>query len=202
MKKTVAIAALLIGALVAGYALRSQLAGPDQDRLAEAVDTANRTPASGDTAIAFTLPDLDGTLRDASEWQGRARLINFWATWCAPCRREIPLLKQTQAEHGELLQVIGIAVDYAEDVAAYAEEAAFNYPILVGQEEAMAVAESAGVEFIGLPFTMVVAADGRLIKTHVGEIVEDQIAEITGVLARLDAGELTLDEARSALGTL
>lgn len=202
MKKTVAIAVLLVGALVAGYALRSQLAGPGQDRLAEAVDTANRTPASGDTAVTFALPDLDGTVREFSEWQGRARLINFWATWCAPCRREIPLLKQTQSDHGDLLQVIGIAVDYVEDVTAYAEEAEFNYPILVGQEEAMAVAENAGVEFIGLPFTMVVAADGRLIKTHVGEIVEEQIAEITGVLARLDAGELTLDEARSALGTL
>ena len=129
--------------------------------------------------------------------------MNFWATWCAPCRREIPLLKATQAEHaGNGVQVIGIAVDFAEEVAAYAEEAQFNYPVLVGQEEAMAAAEASGIEFIGLPFTMVLAPDGELLTTHIGEIVEAHIDTIIEVFAQLQSGEIDKPAAREALRSL
>ena len=152
--------------------------------------------------ISFTLPDLSGTPRSLDEWRGRPLLVNFWATWCAPCRREIPLLKQAQAEHGDSLQVIGIAVDYVEEVVTYAETAAFNYPVLVGQEEAMAAAETSGIEFLGLPFTMVIAADGQLIKTHMGEILDTQIEEIVAVLERLAGGEIDVAQARERLGRL
>lgn len=158
-------------------------------------------PALAGHEIAFTLPDLEGKPRSLAEWDGKARLVNFWATWCAPCRREIPLLKRTQAEHADAnLQVIGIAVDYREDVLAYAETAQFNYPILIGRDDAIAAAESSGVDFIGLPFTMVIAPDGRLVKTHMGEIVEAQIEQIVEVLARMESGELDLAGAREALG--
>ena len=152
---------------------------------------------------AFELPDIDGTLRAHSEWDGRHRLLNFWATWCAPCRREIPLLKAYQDEHGpDGIQVIGIAVDFPEQVAAYAEEAQFNYPVLVGQEDAMAIAETSGLEFIGMPFTMIVAADGELLNAHIGEIVEADLEHITKVLTMLDNGEIDKASAREALNFL
>jgi len=142
-------------------------------------------------------------MRHSSEWEGKARLLNFWATWCAPCRREIPLLKATQAAHGaDNLQVIGIAVDFADDVAAYAEEAQFNYPILVGQEDAMAIAETSGIDFIGMPFTMIVSPSGELIKAHIGEIVEEHVELIVDVFARMDSGELDIDGARAALAEI
>ena len=109
------------------------------------------------TQVAFELNDLDGNKRQFTEWDGKHRIVNFWATWCAPCRREIPLLKSFQEQHGTAgFQVIGIAVEFPEPVIAYAEETQFNYPILVGEQDAMAVAESSGISFIGLPFTMVV----------------------------------------------
>ena len=153
--------------------------------------------------VEFSLPDIDGTVRNASEWDGKALLINFWATWCAPCRREIPLLKATQEAHGEdNIQIIGIAVDFPEEVAAYADEAQFNYPILIGQEDAMAVAEVSGVDFIGMPFTMVVAPSGELIKAHMGEIHEPQIEQIVDVFGALNAGTMDAAAAREALGTL
>lgn len=151
--------------------------------------------------IAFSMADMDGTIRSSTEWDGKARLINFWATWCAPCRREIPLLKKTQEEHGaNNLQVIGIAVDFPDEVNTYAEEAQFNYPILVGQEEAVAIAEKSGIEFIGLPFTMIVAPSGELIKAHVGEIFEHQIEQILAVFSDLESGKIDAAGARETLG--
>ncbi|MDH4072130.1 MAG: TlpA family protein disulfide reductase [Gammaproteobacteria bacterium] len=153
--------------------------------------------------VEFSLPDIDGQPRNSSEWEGKARLINFWATWCAPCRREIPLLKKTQEAHAaDNLQVIGIAVDFPAEVSAYAEEAQFNYPVLVGQEDAMAIAETSGIDFIGMPFTMVVAPGGELLKAHLGEIHESHIETIVAVFADLAAGRVDTAGARKALGQL
>ena len=164
-----------------------------------AVDPFPETTVEG-TPVTFTLADLDGNLRQFSEWDGKARLVNFWATWCAPCRREIPLLKKTQEEHADIdLQVIGVAVDFIEDVSAYAEEAQFNYPVLIGQEDAMAVVEASGTDFVGLPYTMIVAPDGKLIKTHIGELHEDQIELIVEVFEQMHGGEIDVAGARSAL---
>jgi peroxiredoxin len=100
------------------------------------------------------------------------------------------------------VQVIGVAVDFIEQVAAYAEDAEFNYPILVGQEDAMAAAEATGIDFIGMPFTMIVAPDGQLIKTHLGEIVEEHLELIVEVFERMRTGELDIAGARSVLGAL
>jgi thiol-disulfide isomerase/thioredoxin len=153
--------------------------------------------------VDFSLPDLDGNIRQISDWDGKARLINFWATWCAPCRREIPLLKKTQAEHVDNdFQVIGIAVDFIDQVTAYAEEVEFNYPVLIGQEDAMAAAEATGIDFIGMPFTMIVAPDGQLIKTHVGEILEDDMELIVEIFEQMKNGKIDLASARSALKAL
>ncbi len=148
----------------------------------------------------FRMVDLDGVERDFSEWQGTHRIVNFWATWCAPCRREIPLLKAFQDEHGdEGFQIIGIAVDFPEPVAEYAEEAQFNYPVLVGQEDAMQLAETSGIEFIGMPFTMIVSSDGEFLSAHIGEILDSHLEHIHRVLTLLDDGEIDKDSAREAL---
>ena len=153
--------------------------------------------------VSFKLPDIDCAERDFSEWDGTHRLINFWATWCAPCRREIPLLKTFQDEHGPNgFQVIGVAVDFPEQVAAYDRDIKFNYPVLVGQEDAMAVAETSGVEFIGMPFTMIVASDGELLSTHIGEILDSHLEHIERVLTMMDNGEIDRESARKALDFL
>jgi thiol-disulfide isomerase/thioredoxin len=152
---------------------------------------------------SFTLNDIDGNPRDFSEWDGRHRMLNFWATWCAPCRREIPLLKEFQAEQGDdRILIMGIAVDYAEEVARYAEEAQFNYPILVGQEDAMAVAESSGVQFIAMPFTMFVSRDGEYLSAFIGELHRSHLDTIGSILERLDTGEISTEEAKGALDLL
>ncbi len=203
MNKNIATAIVLIGLLIAGvvtYRLqdKSQDENLPPEPLAESAVAARLA-----TNIDFSLPDLDGTVRQLSDWNGKGRLVNFWATWCAPCRREIPLLKRTQEAHGaDDIQVIGIAVDFPEQVVAYAQEAQFNYPILVGQEDAMAAAEASGIDFIGMPFTMVIAPDGELLKTHIGEIVEAHIESILAVFQDLKSGEIDIEGARAALETI
>ena len=197
------VAVALIVVLAAGGFLVQQFVFVEAEieaPVAAAVDSEVDTTA---LPIDFSLTGLDGIVRNLSDWSGRARLVNFWATWCAPCRREIPLLKTLQDGQGDDgLQVIGIAVDFREDVIAYAEEAEFNYPILVGQEDAMAAAEISGVQFIGLPFTLVVSREGVLLTAHIGEIVEAQLEHITTVLDRVDRGELDTAGARAALHSL
>jgi thiol-disulfide isomerase/thioredoxin len=207
MNRNVAVAIALIVVFVAGVAGYWVTTNQDATAPASAMQAPMAEPAQAnspaDAQVQFALNDLDGNLRNLSEWQGKARLINFWATWCAPCRREIPLLKQTQTDHAaDNIQVIGIAVDFPDEVQAYAEETQFNYPILVGQEDAMAAAEDAGVPFIGLPFTMIVAPTGELINSHVGEIMESHIDTILAVFDELEAGSMDLAAAREALSSL
>ncbi len=190
----VALLALMAGALF--YAARMPVA----------VQAPPEPPATTLEVVShpsFALPDLEGVSRDFSEWDGRHRLLNFWATWCAPCRREIPLLKSFQEAHADAgFQVLGIAVDFPEQVAKYAAETDFNYPILIGQQDAMAVAESSGIEFIGMPFTMFVTRDGEYLGAYIGELHQSHLDDIVNILTRLDLGEITRDEARGAFDLL
>lgn len=190
-----ALVALMAGALFYAARIPTEIA----------IEQAPPQPATPDpvTHPAFTLPDIDGVDREFSEWSGTHRLINFWATWCAPCRREIPLLKAFQEEHGDDgFQIIGIAVDFPDLVTQFAEEVEFNYPILTGQQDAMAVAETSGVEFIGMPFTMIVARDGELLGAYLGELHEGHLDDIVSILSRLDSAEITKNQASAALDLL
>ena len=174
----------------------------EQQEVAEEVPVQIDAPEKSGQ-VEFELDDLDGNKRQFSEWGGKHRIVNFWATWCAPCRREIPLLKAFQEQHGaQDFQVIGIAVEFPEPVIAYAEQAQFNYPILVGEQDAMAVAESSGISFIGLPFTMIVAKDGTLVGAHMGEVHQQHLDDIVRVMKQLDTAEIGVEEARTALNLM
>jgi thiol-disulfide isomerase/thioredoxin len=197
VKRILLIVGLALMVLIGALAFQRLNVVDDEIAIAEAQPA---TVMEATNYPSFTLPDVDGVMHELSEWDDRPRLLNFWATWCAPCRREIPLLKALQDEQGsDGVQVIGIAVDFPEQVAAYAETVNFNYPVLVGQEDAMAVAEMSGVEFIGMPFTMILGADGELINAHIGEILREDLDHIVDVLAQLGRGDIDKQTARENL---
>ena len=133
-------------------------------------------PEAAKTAPPFALPDLDGTVRSSEEWNGMVRVVNFWATWCPPCRKEIPLLKEIQTEFADRgVQIIGIAMDETQAVTDYAQTMQFNYPVLIGQQDAVALGNEFLKDFIGLPFTAFTDREGRIIDIHTGELHRDQI---------------------------
>jgi thiol-disulfide isomerase/thioredoxin len=160
---------LAVAAGAAGFFVASQKGPPVAPVTATVTGAAEFRPAPD-----FSLVDLTGAARSGSEWSDRVRIVNFWATWCPPCRREIPLLIDLQEEYGERMQVLGIAIDDLDAVQAYAEEAGFNYPVLVGQQEAIELGNAFLPDFVGLPFTVIVDAENRITKVHMGELHREQ----------------------------
>lgn len=166
---------------------------------AEATPSATEEPAPTvpDTLPSFALADTEGKMRSLADWAGRPLMINYWATWCAPCRREIPLLNQLRAEGlAPRLEVIGIAVDFREDVLAYAQETPIHYPLLIGEEDGLAAVQAVGMQ-PAFPFTVFADSQQRILTVKVGELHRDEAELILGQLAAVDAGTRTLPEARA-----
>ena len=125
---------------------------------------------------AARLPDLAGTPQALDQWRGKVVLVNFWATWCAPCREEIPMLVKLQEKYGDRgLQLVGIAIDQAEKVRPYAAEMRMNFPILLGSSDGIALARDLGNRAAVLPFTLVLDRSGKIVAREVGALKAPQI---------------------------
>ncbi len=146
----------------------------------------------------FTLANLEGQPQSIRSWQGKSMIVNFWATWCAPCRREIPLLNKIQAEHGpEGFQIVGVAVDFRDDVLKYAKEIGIDYPLLIGEEDGLDAVTKFGRGSLGFPFTVFTDNQQRLVLFHLGEIHPEQAEIMLATVRRVNSGELTPAAARA-----
>jgi thiol-disulfide isomerase/thioredoxin len=144
---------------------------------------AQRTrPPEPAAVLALTrveLPDLAGRQTTLEQWRGKVLVVNFWASWCAPCREEIPGLLRIQerfAANG--VQVVGIAVDTVAKSRQAASEMAISYPVLVGGIQVIDVTRQLGNRAGALPYTVVLDREGRVVTTHLGILTEVQLERL------------------------
>ena len=165
--RIVLFAVVAVSALVAGYWLYPWNRGV--------------TPDTGNVAelMAATLPDMDGKSQALAQWRGKVMVVNFWATWCPPCLEEIPEFVRMQEKFGHRgLQFVGIAIDNPDKVREFAAKFRMNYPVLVGELEAIELVRRIGNERGGLPFTVIVDREGRLIGTELGGLKEQKLTAL------------------------
>jgi len=162
-KKTIigALALFFVGAIGGNFLVKSIKQPPEPSQETQSL--------IGSPLPEFSLVALDGVRENIKQWQGKVQIINFWATWCPPCKREIPVLIELQTEYAARgLQVIGIALDKREPVSEFADEAGINYPILLGSS-AVEISEQLGNDMGILPYTVIVDQVGNISYVKYGE---------------------------------
>ena len=168
----------------------ADLAANAREGLGSAIKIPERLPQ-------FTLNGLDGKPASLEPLHGRSLIINFWATWCAPCRQEIPLLQEVDATwRARNFSVVGIAVDHRADVARFAARLKIAYPLMSGEQDALDVAAAFGVVDPAFPFTVFTDDRGRVVALYLGELREPQIRLILAVVQDLNADKILLPAAQ------
>lgn len=171
--------ALLLSAIVACSAINSGC-GQDESETTATTDNAGaavETLEQGQMRPLFSLPDLDGKTRSISEWDGQVVLVNFWATWCPPCRKEMPDFVALKKQYGaQGFEIIGVGIDSPEAISRFAAEIGVNYPLLHGQDDALAIVKTYGNRIGALPFSVLFDRDGKVQMIHAGELTRETLA--------------------------
>jgi len=143
----------------------------------------DRQPPDARELLALSLPDAQGAEQPLRQWRGKVLVVNFWATWCGPCRDEMPEFVKAQRDLGPRgLQVVGIAIDQPDKVVRFAKDLDLNYPALIAGYEAMEVAKPLGDRLLALPFTVVLDRQGKVAHTQLGPMKPAQLRKIVGDL--------------------
>jgi thiol-disulfide isomerase/thioredoxin len=126
-----------------------------------------------------TLSDPGGKQQAMSQWRGKVLVINFWATWCAPCREEIPALMRIHRKFASnSVQLVGIAIDNVTKVRSYAEEMRIDYDLLIGDMNSLTLSRDLGNRAGVLPFTVVLDRGGKVAYAHAGALTEATLEAI------------------------
>jgi thiol-disulfide isomerase/thioredoxin len=167
----------------------SRVTGPQVPPPPQAQPIPQELPS---TALA-RLDGIQGTLQD---FRGRLLVVNFWATWCEPCRREVPLLDRLRREHvKDGLEIVGIAIDHAKDVQEYVQKQKISYPVLIGEKGGLEMVQALGMDMV-LPFSVFADRQGQIVALKVGELHPQEADLILGRLIDLDLGRLDIATAR------
>lgn len=185
MKRSVFISLIIVVAIISLLAgmYASQLFN-GQDSETTPAQTASDAAGPPEIRPDFGLLDLQGQLRHVSEWDGDVLMVNFWATWCPPCRREIPAFIELQEKYADQgFTIVGIAIDTKQNARDFVDPMGINYPILVGDKDGIALSKAYGNRMGVLPYTVIVDRNGKIIETHRNELsFEDAEAMIKPLL--------------------
>jgi thiol-disulfide isomerase/thioredoxin len=189
----VGLVILLAGGISIGIAIVGQR-WIEAPKLEEGLSTRHAAPLQ--TLPELGLPDLAGREVNSADWAGKVVVINYWASWCPPCVREIPLFIQTQEALGDAgVQVVGIAVDRIEDVEKFVADYPVNYPILIANPEAVALSKRLGNRVEGLPFTVIFDRRGRRVFSRTGEVTAAELQAELDALVKAGARAPQEDDA-------
>lgn len=177
---------LAIVSAVAGYQLQQYQKQDEVTETKQAVVVKNPIAPKevvGTKMNDFSLFDVDGQQRSISEWQGKTLVINFWATWCGPCREEIPAFVELQQQYqNDGVQFIGIALQEAEEIRDFLKEFSVNYPSLVGAGDVIKVAKQLGNDIGALPYTVFIDHNGIISFTHRGALLKSDAEKVIQTL--------------------
>lgn len=142
-------------------------------------ETQSGAATAGSRLMAAKLMGIDDKVQPFEQWRGKVLVVNFWATWCTPCREEIPGFVKFQDEHrADGVQFVGVAIDQKERVEPYAREMGINYPLLVGGLETMEFARQLGNSSGVLPFTLIIDRAGAVQSTKIGVLRPDKLESL------------------------
>jgi thiol-disulfide isomerase/thioredoxin len=162
-RQLILVIVVAVAAAAAGYGINAW-------RLSD----ADRGAAEAVMASGFS--DTDGRLQPLSQWRGKVLVVNFWATWCAPCREEIPGFVRLQEKYRDRgLQFVGIAIDQRDKVQAFAREFGMNYPVLLGGIDSVEMSRQAGNRAGALPYTVLIDRGGRIVGMELGGVKESKL---------------------------
>jgi len=171
-------------------------------------DLASEGPVAGalpppkipDRLPQFSLADRAGKPTSIASFGDKSLIINFWATWCPPCRSEIPLLQSLHSEWAAReVSVVGIAVDYRDKVLEFADRFKIGYPLLIGEQDALDAATAFGLESPVFPFTVFTDRRGEVVAVFVGELHRPQAELILSQVQNLNKDLVELPKARKAI---
>lgn len=146
------------------------------DASAPAAPAGVRVAREGEAAPDPALRDLEGRERHVAEWRGKRVLVNFWATWCAPCREEMPALDAAQRDFAANgVEIVGIALDDADAVREFLGQTPVAYPILLAPADAPNPAIAFGNTRGALPYSVLLDADGKIVRQRLGGLTTDQL---------------------------
>lgn len=170
--KTVLIT-LLTGVLSIGIAVVGERwLGARQDDAA----SAHRARSPLAALPSFRLPDVDGREISSRSWMGKVVVLHYWAPWCPVCVEQLPTLTDSHRRHAQApVQIVGIAIDRAENVARFLEDSPLDYPVLIGNQEAIALTRRLGNRVQGLPFTVLFDRAGERVFGRTGALERDDL---------------------------
>lgn len=170
MKRSVLIASVAIVAFVSGLSVRGLLSSP--------LETPNQ-PATQVALPDVSMADLAGKQHNFKEWQGKVLVINFWATWCPPCLKEMPEFEALQNDYAKKgLQIVGIALDDADPVKEFINSKKITYPILLGADQGTKIAHDLGNIVNTVPFTVIINKQGQVVKSHMGTFTKEELSQL------------------------